>query len=128
MVVMASCSCPISSGCLRHSRAAAAGAVVRPGAPVASSEHFFAVTPGDLGQRLANEFGIHRAQIVPRDSQGGRICTSAVGVEFLGPGAEPSVGKPDTPVLKTYNYQQGRVTRHATGERRSLDAVLSGQA
>lgn len=94
----------------------------------ASSGRFFAVTADDCWRRLMLEVGIHRAQLVPRDSESGRIATSHVGVELLDPGSRPATGKPSKPIVKTYNYVQRMVTQHSTGERVALDAVISGEA
>jgi protein subunit release factor A len=94
----------------------------------ASSERVFRVTAGEVWDRLALEAGVHRAQVVPRNSETGRIATFHVGVELLDPGPTPSTGKPDLPIVKTYNYVQRMVIHHATGERLVLDAVISGQA
>ena len=107
--------------------AARLGVVLSPAAtpPSETQGHVFAWVSSPPVKLLA-EAGIHRAQIVPRNSQIGRIFTSTVGVEFLVPGTVPTSGNPDVPVLKTYNYVQRRVTRHATQERLDLDAVLSG--
>ncbi len=90
-----------------------------------SKPHLFLSVSGSLRWAEA-DVGVHRAQVVPADSQTGRVETSLVGVELLEAGADGSSTRPVGPVLKTYNYILGQVTRHATGEQVSLAAVLSG--
>jgi protein subunit release factor A len=99
-----------------------------PTASLAPSDHVFDRVSGELGPALLGEIGIHRAQVVPQGSLTGLIATSFVGVEVVPPGSTPSTGRPVGHVLKTYNYVLRRVTRHATGNVSSLDAVLSGDA
>jgi protein subunit release factor A len=99
--------------------------------PVSSqplADHVFERVSGLLGPGLLGELGVHRAQVVPQDSVSGRVATSAVAVEFVPPGGTPGTARPAGQVLKTYNYVLRRVTRHATGQRLPLDAVLSGEA
>lgn len=73
---------------------------------------------------LSSEVGLHRAQLVPEANPAGRIVTVRVLVEQV---SEAPPAMPPGPVLKTYNYPLGMVTRHATGERFDLDAVLAGE-
>ncbi len=106
------------------------GSVVAPsqqgtGSPEAKLQFFLSAT-GSLGWAEAEE-GVHRGQLVPTDSQTGRVETSLVGVELLEVGAVGSSKRPVGQVLKTYNYVQGWVVRHATGRRLTLAAVLSGE-
>jgi protein subunit release factor A len=103
-------------------------AVAEPIPSHALPDHVFERASGGVGPSLLGEMGIHRAQLVPEASLSGRIATSAVGVELVSPGGTPSIGRPAGHVLKTYNYVLRRVTRHATGQRLPLDAVLSGEA
>ncbi len=73
-----------------------------------------------LAAILESEVGVHRAQVVPEAVPEGRIVTVEVAVEIGSQG-------PTSSVVKTYNYPQGRVTRHETGERLNLAAVLAGE-
>jgi protein subunit release factor A len=77
---------------------------------------------------VTGEVGVHRAQYVPQASSTGRIETCLVGVEVLRLADEPTIGRPPGTILKTYNYPQGRVTVHSTGQQLALDAVLAGHA
>ena len=102
------------------------GVAVEPVTACLRGPHAFVrLRPGPTA-RLRNEVGVHRAQVVTPTSQSGRIGTCLVGVELLAEGMTPSSGRPEGPVLKTYNYVLKRVTRHSTGTVSPLDGVLSG--
>ncbi|MGE0455192.1 MAG: hypothetical protein AB7O37_16195 [Vicinamibacteria bacterium] len=76
---------------------------------------------GQLHPLLSNELGGHRGQLVPAGGDG-RVMTARVNVEVSTvPGADAGA------VIKTYNYVQARVIRHATGERLPLPEVLAGR-
>jgi hypothetical protein len=79
-------------------------------------------------QALGEEIGLHRAQFVPKESVVGRVETVLVAVELLSPEDASISGRPNAPILRTYNYVLGSVTTHATGESYPLSAVLSGDA
>ena len=76
--------------------------------------------------RLLRETGVHRAQRVPAGSATGRIATSLVGVEVLPLESALSSGRPPADVVKTYNYVNAAVVRHASGDRGSLAQGFEG--
>jgi protein subunit release factor A len=88
---------------------------------------YLAVVSGKEAEALLLlEVGVHRAQTLPQGVGSGRIETSLVGVELLSNHASPAVGRPATPVLKTYNYVQGIVTHHPSRRTVPLSTMLTG--
>jgi protein subunit release factor A len=76
---------------------------------------------------LRREFGVHRAQWVPLESETGRVETSLVGVEIISDRESASSSRPGGQVLKTYNYPQRWVISHASGDKYPLETILSGE-
>jgi protein subunit release factor A len=94
-----------------------------------SGTHFFAQPQGaEAVERLGREIGVHRSQTVPRQSTTGRVVTALIGVEWVASAEVGRSGRPDSPVLKTYNYVGGKVTFHLSGNSESLEVVLKGEA
>jgi protein subunit release factor A len=92
-----------------------------------ASLHFFAQLSPEAVPVLQRQVGVHRGQLVPADSQDGRVRTFLVAVELLRTGDTPSTVRPSGSVLRTYNYIHRRVTYHSTGEVLPLTRVLRGE-
>jgi len=90
-------------------------------APGATTRAYQLAHQAEVPPALLHECGLHRAQLVPRGSTTGRICTSKVRVDTTrDPRASPDV------ILKTYNYPQRWVVWHASGAKFPLDDMLAG--
>ncbi len=99
----------------------------RDGLPTGHPHYFGRVGGKEALAHLRGEIGVHRSQSVPEQSTSGRVTTALVGVELLPSALAAREGRPDGPVLKTYNYINRKVTIHASGEQLQLEAALRGE-
>ncbi len=91
-------------------------------------QHYFGQVEGkEALANLRREIGVHRSQSVPAQSTSGRVVTVLIGLELLPSALAARGGRPDGPVLKTYNYINRKVTVHASGEQLQLEAALRGE-